>query len=210
MGPHGTRGARASPPGYGPKDTQASPPQLGALVRHSWSTRSGRSRFQVPGRKRRRAGRDRRAGIRRRARVGRGTLVRHSWRMVRLILVRRRARFGCGALVRHSGTVGSWRSRFQVPGPRRRRAGRVRRAGIRRRARIGRGTLVRHSIRSKGYVGGQLLMRGARASLLDYTQWAFTVPSSGPEMMAGRTNQACWDTWAGPRWTRGARASRPA
>ena len=50
-----------------------------ALVRHSWSMSSGRSRFQVPGRRRRHFGRGSRAGIRTwQARDGRGALVPHS------------------------------------------------------------------------------------------------------------------------------------
>ena len=95
--------------------------------RHS----EGNHSFHGPGQRRWRAGQAGRAGIRRRARARRGALVRHS-RRTGPTDTQAGPRW-CGSLVRHSWTVSKGQPRFQVPGPSRRRAGRVGVAGIRRR-----------------------------------------------------------------------------
>ena len=110
----------------------------------------------------------------------------------------------CGSLVHHSGTVSRWTTvepRFQVSGPSRIRAGRVRRAETCRRARTG----ARASLRvcGKEYAGGSVTVRPGDGALVHHS-WAkgsagaFTPSSSRPETVAACTGQACRDTWAGP------------
>ena len=113
----------------GSTDMQAGLRRCGPLVRHSKTISGWTTKVQVPGPCRSRVGQVGADGIRRRARAGRGALVRHSRRSGSTDTQAGPRR--CGSLARHSGTVTGCTIRFQVPGPCRRRAGRVGVGGIR-------------------------------------------------------------------------------
>ena len=147
--------------------------------------------FNVPCQRRWRAGRVRRAGIRRRARARRGALVRHSRRNGPTDMQARAGPRRCGSPVRHSGTVSRCTTKVSSSGPksdtgRTSQACRDLQAGPNRR-----GALVCHSrICRKGHAVGSVLVTGRSCVTPGQKATGVAPSSSRPETVAACTCQA--------------------